>query len=391
MIKPAIVVVGYNRTDSVNRLLKSIGNAKYDSNDVTLIISLDKAKNEADVVSEAEKFQWNYGKKIIRTFPTRQGLRKHIVQCGDLSKEYGAVIILEDDLMVSPGFYQYAVEAVNHYEKCPEVTGIALYSHEWNGYGRRNFEPLADQYDVYFGQYSITWGQMWTSTWWENFKVWYLAHEDKLEWNDRIPRGINTWSAQSWGKYFVNYIVETNRYYVIPRVSLSTNFSDSGEHVTIANNVHQVRLLMESKEGYKFPSFEEGQKYDIFFENIGMDKYLPQQYRHDDITVDLAGYGRKVQGRYLLTTQTLPYKIEKSYDLQLRPYEMNVVMNLPGHHIFLYDTTETAPKQGKNFVQVMRYEVRGFSIKDMAPYYWFMLKESIRAHLAGFKKKMKRR
>ncbi len=376
-MKPAIVAVGYNRINALRRLLNSIENAVYPCDDIPLIISLDKAPNEEDVAAMAESFHWSHGEKIIRRFPERQGLRKHILQCGDLSEKYGAVIILEDDLIVSPGFYTYTTEALSYYENAEPVTGIALYSHEWNGYARKFFTPLADQYDTYFGQYSITWGQCWTQRWWTGFKQWYLAHEDKLEWNDRIPAGINKWSDRSWGKYFVNYIVEQGKYYVIPRLALSTNCSDVGEHVTIPDNGHQVRLLWDNKENYRFAPADKAIRYDIFFENMDLSQYLPDHIAAEDLCVDLAGYGRKPSGRYLLSTLELPYQAVCSYGLQLRPYEMNVIMQIPGNEIFLYDTQASAPQPKQNKHNVMRYETRCLNVRDLLPYSLFLLKESI--------------
>jgi len=117
MKKPAIVVVAYNRPNSLKRILQSISLANYNSQkDIPLIISIDKATNEDEVVKVAKEFKWNFGKKEIRTFKERQGLRKHVIQCGDLSIKYGAAIILEDDLFVSPNYYNYIVNALDFYE-----------------------------------------------------------------------------------------------------------------------------------------------------------------------------------------------------------------------------------------------------------------------------------
>ena len=80
---PAIVAVGYNRPDGMKRLLESIGRAKYNVSNVPLIISIDESNRSDEVEQVAKNFQWNYGPKEIRRFPERQGLRKHIVQCGD--------------------------------------------------------------------------------------------------------------------------------------------------------------------------------------------------------------------------------------------------------------------------------------------------------------------
>lgn len=377
-MNPAIVAVGYNRPDTLKRLLQSVDNATYHDSDIDLIISLDKAENEEDVVKIANDFNWRYGKKTIRRFPERQGLRKHIIQCGDLTEKYGAVIILEDDLLVAPDYYEYVKAALDYYEKEECITGIALYSHEWNGYARKNFVPVADQYDTYLGQYSITWGQCWNYKWWRQFKTWYLAHEDKLTKNPKIPMNINHWSEKSWGKYFVNYIVEKDKYYVIPRISRSTNCSDIGEHVRIADNVHQVRLMTGPVESYHFAPAKMAQKYDIYFENINIKDIFEEGIKHS-LVVDLAGYGRLEEGkRYLLSTLTLPYERIKNYGLQLRPYEMNVIHNVPGNCIHLYDTfTENHVKRAIN-PDIMRYEIRGFSVRDLIPYVKYLLNESIR-------------
>ena len=377
-MNPAIVVVGYNRPDTLKRLLQSVGNATYHDGDIKLIISLDKADNEEDVVKVANDFEWRFGKKTIRRFPERQGLRKHIIQCGDLTEKYGAVIILEDDLLVAPDYYEYVKVALDYYENEECITGIALYSHEWNGYARKNFVPMADQYDTYLGQYSITWGQCWNRQWWSQFKTWYLAHEGKLVENPKIPMNINHWSDRSWGKYFVNYIVEKDKYYVIPRISRSTNCSDIGEHVRIADNVHQVRLMTGLVESYHFAPVQMAQKYDIYFENINIKDVFDEEVK-EGLVVDLAGYGRLEKGkRYLLSTLQLPYKIVKSYGLQLRPYEMNVIQNVPGNCIHLYDTfAENHIKRTIN-PDIMRYEIRGFSVRDLIPYVKYLFNESIR-------------
>ncbi len=377
-MNPAIVVVGYSRPDTLKRLLQSVGNATYHDSDIDLIISLDKADNEEDVVKVANDFEWRFGKKTIRRFPERQGLRKHIIQCGDLTEKYGAVIILEDDLLVAPDYYEYVKAALDYYENEECITGIALYSHEWNGYARKNFVPMADQYDTYLGQYSITWGQCWNHKWWSQFKAWYLAHEGKLVENPKIPMNINHWSDRSWGKYFVNYIVEKDKYYVIPRISRSTNCSDIGEHVRIADNVHQVRLMTGLVESYHFAPVKIAQKYDIYFESINIKDVFDEEVKKG-LVVDLAGYGRLEKGkRYLLSTLQLPYKIVKSYGLQLRPYEMNVIQNVPGNCIHLYDTFAGNHIKRTINPDIMRYEIRGFSVRDLIPYVKYLFNESIR-------------
>lgn len=389
-MKPAIVAVGYNRPHDLLRLLNSVNNASYDTDDVTLIISLDKATNEKDVVSIAEKFEWKHGEKIIRTFPERQGLRKHVIQCGDLSEKYGAVIILEDDLLVSPNFYRYTQQALAFYKNDPKIVGISLYTHEWNGYARKNFSPLVDEYDAFLGQIGVSWGQCWTESSWKGFKTWYLEHEDKLEENFDIPYIINKWSDHSWGKYFTHYIVEKDLYYVFARTALSTNYADAGQHVQISDNIYQVKLLQSDKKNYLFPKFEDALRYDIFFENMQIAKYLPDFVQKEEVCIDLAGLERhKYKQRYLLSTRCLPYKVIKTYGLQLRPIEMNVIYDIPGDEIYLYDLKETTKTPQDTRFKIFRYEIRGFSSKEIGYYAKKLIGITLKQH-ASVKLKRKK-
>ena len=103
----AVVVVGYNRKESMIRLIESLKEADYKDDIVDLIISLDKSECIQEMIKVANSVLWNYGEKKVRTFKERQGLRKHIIKCGELTREYDAVIILEDDLVVSKYYYSY--------------------------------------------------------------------------------------------------------------------------------------------------------------------------------------------------------------------------------------------------------------------------------------------
>ena len=112
--KIAVIVVGYNRPDSLRRILQSLAKAQYDYTEIPLRISIDHSGME-EVVRAAEEFEWKHGEKKVVYHPRRLGLRSHIISCGDLTEEYGAVMILEDDLYVSPDYYNFAAQALEKY------------------------------------------------------------------------------------------------------------------------------------------------------------------------------------------------------------------------------------------------------------------------------------
>ena len=386
-IFPAIVVVGYNRTDSLLRLLESLNCAYYPNNDITLIISLDKSNKEKDVLSVANSFSWNHGAKIIRTFDEKQGLRKHILACGDLSFDYGAVIILEDDLIVSPSFYIYTTEALNHYQDINSICGIALYSHSWNGYAELPFNPYRDENDVYFGQFSITWGQCWSNKQWSLFKEWYLENENR-DFSDckMLPSNVSNWGQQSWGKYFINYIVEKNLFYVIPYFSLTTNYSEEGEHNKVVDSSHQVSLLNGIKKDFVFVEFENGVKYDSFFERIFDSKTKINGIPGNEICVNLNGTKEYTNGlKYILSTDKKGGKIIESYGAMLRPIEANVLCNVKGSAIFLKKVDSDVIK--KNFKIHNKY-IRSYYLYH---FLWrFLRKEGNKRLLNTIKNKITR-
>src|ERR1017187_6406667 len=118
----AIVVIAYNRSDCLKRLLASLQKAQYQEAKVPLVISIDKSDSK-EVEQVAEAFQWEYGEKRINREDQHLGLKEHVFRCGRLAKEFGSVILLEDDLLVSPFFYRYALEARNFYDNDDLIAG----------------------------------------------------------------------------------------------------------------------------------------------------------------------------------------------------------------------------------------------------------------------------
>lgn len=385
--KPAIVVVGYNRPKSMERLLNSIGSAKYNIQNIELIISIDKSDKSDEVEEVAKEFNWLYGEKIIRVFKKRQGLRNHILQCGDLSNKYGAVIILEDDLFVSPMFYVYTLESLNYYKENDKIAGISLYSHRWNGYATNFFDPLKQDFDVYFAQFSITWGQCWTNIHWNNFKKWYDKNKLSLDYNKDIPMQITNWPDTSWGKFFVHYLIEENKYYVIPYLSLTTNFSEIGQHVKSLDSSHQVPI-MNSKDNFKFAPFNSSIKYDIFFENENLIEILKDKYNLNNVCIDLYGSKNNINNyNYLLSTQCLDYKIESSFGLQMRPHEVNVIQNIPGNDIYLYNINiydKFRYRERNSKMKRYKYEVRSLNWRQLIPYGIYSFFKTVKRHLKIF-------
>lgn len=335
-MKIAVITVGYNRKKPLERLIKSLLNAKYDSDNVDLIISLDFSNDQADMISMANNVDWPHGQKLIISHKKNIGLRKHILSCGDLTDKYDAVVIFEDDIIASEAYYLYLKSALNFYKDEKRLAGISLYSPFVNEMAQRPFMPMPTKYDAFFIKSAQSWGQCWTREMWSGFKEWYIKNSDiPLQESSDMPSRVYSWPESSWKKYFMKYIVETNKYFLYPYVSLSTNASEVGQHNKTLSSTFQVPL-QTSKEEFLLPSFLDGIRYDGFFEREGL--YWNLNDKNQSICVDL--YGNKtttLNFDLLLTTKKLDLSILQSYSLSHRPHEANFIYKEFGDQIFLYD------------------------------------------------------
>ena len=204
MSKIAIIVVTYLRENSLKRLLNSLLNVDYLGDSVDLIISIDYSGNES-IKNIATNFNWPFGEKKTISHSEKLGLIAHILKCGDFTNQYSHVCIIEDDLFVSPGLYNFAKQASDYYENDEMVAGISLYTHLYNHIANRPFYPIDDGFDVFFLQQAQSWGQLWSTKKWAEFRKWYDKNTDMDFKSDDFPEKISRWPSSSWLKYHYKY------------------------------------------------------------------------------------------------------------------------------------------------------------------------------------------
>lgn len=357
-----ICVIAYNRIISLKRVLSSVANGYYDEK-VTLIISIDKSECK-EVYKFADSFNWKHGEKRIIKHPVNLGLRTHVLKCGDLLNEFDALIVLEDDVSVAPSFYFYARQCVEKFYNDDNVAGISLYGFSYNYHNQMPFHPIQTDSDVYFMQCAQSWGEVWMKHSWFRFKEWYADNNSEFGYLPHLPHTICDWPQSSWLKYHTKYCIENNKYFVYPYVSLSTNNSDPGVHYKNRNTITHAFMLYGYKDKFNLnPQI----KYDCFFESeliydlLGISK--------NELCIDF--YGEKCnrkKKRYWLTMSCLPYKIICSYDLSQRPYEWNIINNIKGNVIFLYDTKEcgkTTNRGVHRIINIFKYLYGLYGLKNI--------------------------
>lgn len=359
-----IVVIAYNRTNSLKRLLESLNMIR--SNDsIRLYISIDRAKeddiNNQNVLKIAKDFNWKFGEKIVDFKEENLGLRKHVLQCGNLTKKYKNLIVLEDDIVVSPLMYIYAKQVLHFYKNKEEIAGFGLYKFERNQYVNEPFYPINDGSDVFFAQVACSWGQMWTCSQWEKFYNWYINNQNENFDETNMPSNIKKWSDKSWLKYYMKYLVEKNKYFVYPQTSMTTNFTDVGTHNKKRDISYQTNLAINNKNElkFRFENLDESNcVYDAFFENQRIKKIMKYD---EDIECDFYGTKdiNKITNKLLLSSKSYSYKIIDNFSTIMYPYEQNIVNGIKGEDLFLYDLSNKNEKVTKNnYQQHIRYVYR---------------------------------
>lgn len=354
---PAIVVVAFNRQHSLERILRSLNQAHYPA-DTKLVISIDNNGKNENIADFANNFAWKHGKKEVIYHSKRLGLRNHVVSCGDLTYKYGSVIILEDDLFMSPCFYEYALEAMHFYDDDNRIAGTSLYALPYSEASKLPFTPIDDDSDVFFMQMPASLGQVWTEKQWDGFKKWYDTKPDPTA-VPAIPTPIYEWPEHSWKRFFVAYVVKFDKYFVFPRYSYSTTFPDPGTNVVTKSYYLQVPLMLRKKELRLKPLNEASNVYDVYSEllpdRLNRFTNLLNDY---DYEIDLYGWKEEFNKEFVLTCRACKQPIY-SFDRNLKPHEMNIIMNIPGNLLHLVKS-ENVIKRPKNLDELLEEQTYFF-------------------------------
>lgn len=372
-MQPAIIVAGYKRHKSLNRLLESITNSYFES-PVTVVISLDGGFN-IETLKVAEKFKHNFSKGIVEIIARNEniGLKNHIIWCGDQSKRFGSVIVLEDDLIVDPQFYNYAKKAADYFEGDKHIAGISLYGQEFNEYTGLPFKPLHNGTSCYFMQIASSWGQLWTAKQWEKFRSWYTSIDEAylLE-IKKLPAQVKAWPTSSWKKFFSGYLAEKELFFAYPYQSFTTNVSDGGgTHIKDGTFLLQTSFKLPNRreDNIIFNKVEsiDSVLYDTYMEPASSFIYELLGYNENELAFDL--YGSKPLSllssyRYAITSKATKNSL-RTISLAFRPFENSIFRpeSTSTVHVFFTETKNIISKTPKYPTELTEY-LTGINLKS---------------------------
>ena len=337
---PAIVVAAHSRPDELERLTRSIQRADVPAG-TPLIISIDggseahedvrKVAHAIGVDTGSSQGRWSQGPlAIVEHEPL--GLVEHFHRCGDLTSNHGSVILLEDDLLVGPNFYQWACAALAHGATDERIAGVSLAAPFHDGYRHLPFEPVVDGTDALFAQ--IPWydGMAWTT------EMWDRNRSTEVDPSTPIHRSFDELDDDEWFPDAIRYLAQTERFYVLPRHAHATNSGAVGAHFDARTDYFQVPLSLRAPADWRFAGLDDSLAvYDdhMELEPDVVTRLVPELVGYD-LTIDLLGTRDLAVSptRHVLTTRQTAAAIH-TWGSAMHPLIANVAADFPGDSIRL--------------------------------------------------------
>jgi hypothetical protein len=333
--KPTIVIPVFKRLQSLKKLLWSLEKANI-PNDANLVFRYHFGAAQ-QVISFIESYNWPFGSKEIIYDDAKLNLHSNVKKCAELSLKYESIILLEDDCLVSPYFFDYAVKAISFYDNEENVAQISLYRYPFNHINYNRFHPSFKSNSGVFAVAKVSsYGEVFTAKQWSAFEKWMQTRKQP---DARVPEAVINYGSESWELEYIQYMVETKKYSIWPAQSLTSNQSPSGIHhdTNIDAGYFQVPLPNHEFE-YNFTSLENCYKYDAFFElEPEFFSAIAQKFSiaSKDLTIDLQGFKPiEFGGKYWLTSKPCKNSMA-SFSDELKPVELNVIWENEGKGISL--------------------------------------------------------
>lgn len=328
-----ISVVAYNRANSLSRLLQSLSYLVPISNPVDLAFSIDHSDSD-EVLSVATNFKWDLGEKFIHFHKERLGLKRNVVYATSLVEKYDAVIVLEDDLYVSPQLLLFADCLLkNKFINDERIAGFGFYSHPYNEFANYPWKAIDDGFDNYYLKIPCSSGQMFTKKQWLTFLNYYNDFDASLFSSIDFPEIVHSWPNQSsWKKVFFSYLIAQNKYFFYSRHSYSTNMGEAGSHYTKSVDFLQSNLVWSQNEYViptNFSSIDNCLSiYDQYneLETLKFVGNVIAGVRWSEVEFDLLGLKsiHSITKKYLISSKISNNPILK-FGINMTPFELNIL------------------------------------------------------------------
>jgi len=246
-----LIVLTMDRVTSLKRLLDSLETANYGEDHVDLDIWIDK-RNDAPihegVLQAARDVKWKQGTKTIHKRTENAGLYQQWIYTWNITEETTeAAVILEDDLQVSPGFYQWLRVARAAYAQDTDVAAFTLQRSTLRPRQIRGVASgpldISQEHVVFKYRLLGTWGFAPERDEWVEFRSWFeemkakgeKPYVDKLMTTDWYKsQEKDGFAPTMWSQWWIKFVDERNYFTVTAHLpdgsTLACNWREQGLH-----------------------------------------------------------------------------------------------------------------------------------------------------------------
>ena len=247
-----VVVITQYRVEPLKRLLSSLANAYYFADTVHIHFSIDKhstlhAESDA-LIKTVSAFEWPHGQKNVQRRIVPGGLISAVTESWYPGNEHSYGVLLEDDIEVSPYWFQFAKSSVLMHQYSatgpnPSLVGVSLYSprilelHK----SRQHLDfthMFKDNFSPFLYQTPCSWGAVYFPRAWQEFHDYMslrlrVTDKDAKKFDIPTKPTSNGWKG-SWKKFFIEMMYGRGFVMLYPNLanqtSFSTNHLENGEH-----------------------------------------------------------------------------------------------------------------------------------------------------------------
>jgi len=269
-----VLILGYLRFDGISRILKSCSDAG-----ISLIyLAVDGAKDSEGLSAQDESLQKIYDLAVtlsvtllVRRRHSNAGLAVGVVEGITWffqHEEFG--VILEDDLVISPSFFDFVAEARSKFEKATDVAVIS----------GNNYFALESNRSISASHYPLIWGwATWRDVWSEFTSSLEISLSPKF--NRQFSLIVNAFwftaanqsrlgKVDSWAMSFSHHIKMRGRICISPPQNLVSN--QGADSVAIHSNENDIFVNFPlvnflPRSDWAFPSKAQMSQMDKVLEN----------------------------------------------------------------------------------------------------------------------------
>lgn len=256
--KISIHTFAWRREKSLRRLFDSLLRAKYFGYEIPLYVHIDGEPLDSVVQYVERQFRWPHGPLYIDRRSERLGMPMAILDGWNPPHDDEYAILLEDDVEVAVGFFEFVLYCLEFstYKRMVEgedhgMMGCSLYTPRVNEIGPapNAWSPptwhvskvIYSKYRLFYFQLPCSWGAVYHSKYWRRFLQYFKLRQQidqtlQLT-SKKFPETPNSRSNEwfsSWKRILIELMLFEGWYLLYPsfpnQISFSTNYFERGIH-----------------------------------------------------------------------------------------------------------------------------------------------------------------